>query len=72
MAANLEYKIKTYSLQWKGFDYGKIESELNEFGAEGWEVVGPIVPNFGTGQSIEIAVIMQRQSRSSENSQQAS
>ncbi|MEU6716365.1 DUF4177 domain-containing protein [Nonomuraea sp. NPDC046802] len=60
MSALWENKILTYKLGWKGFDYERIEDDLNEHGREGWEVVQTIIPSVGSGQSLEVAVVMKR------------
>ena len=62
MAHQWQHKVLTYKLQWKGFDYAEVESDLNELGAQGWELVSTIVPSFGAGQAIEIAVVLKRPS----------
>ncbi len=58
--AQWQYKVVTYKLQWKGFDYATVEHELNQLGGEGWEMVSTIAPSFGAGQAIEIAVVLKR------------
>lgn len=55
-----EHKVLTSKLKWKGFDYSAIETELNELGQQGWEVVKTIVPSMGSGQSLEVALILKR------------
>lgn len=60
MATEWQYKIMTYKLQWKGFDYSEVERELNEQGLQGWEMISTIAPSFGSGQAIEIAVVLKR------------
>ncbi len=60
MANNWQYKVVTYKLHWKGFDYTEVERELNEHGSQGWEMVSTITPSFGAGQAIEIAVVLKR------------
>ena len=32
-----EHKVLTYDLGWKGYDYDRIEQDLNELGRQGWE-----------------------------------
>ncbi|MEU6698647.1 DUF4177 domain-containing protein [Pseudonocardia sp. NPDC046786] len=59
--AVFEHKVLKFTWGWKGFDYAKIEQELNELGAQGWEAVGTIVPSVGAGQSIEIGIIVKRE-----------
>ncbi len=61
MANQWQYKVVTYKLRWKGFDYTEVEAQLNGYGREGWEMVSTIAPSFGAGQSIEIAVVLKRQ-----------
>jgi hypothetical protein len=55
-----EHKVLTHKLKWKGFDYGEIEAELDELGRQGWELVQTIVPTMGSGQSLEVALILKR------------
>lgn len=54
------YRVITYKLKWKGFDYAEVEQQLNAYGAEGWEMVNTISPSFGSGQTIEVAVVLKR------------
>ncbi len=54
-----EYKVLTYDLGWKGFDYGRMEQDLNELGRQGWEAPDIIAPNIGSG-AIKIAVILKK------------
>ncbi len=60
MTTQWQYKIVTYKLRWKGFDYAEVEQELNSHGGDGWEMVSTIAPSFGAGQAIEIAVVLKR------------
>ncbi|WP_103504271.1 MULTISPECIES: DUF4177 domain-containing protein [unclassified Streptomyces] len=60
MSAQWEYKVQTYKLKMKGFDYGQIETELNELGRQGWEAFSTLAPSFGAGQAIEITVLLKR------------
>lgn len=60
MASQWQYRVVTYKLQWKGFDYTEVERQLNELGVQGWEMVSTIAPSFGAGQAIEIAVVLKR------------
>lgn len=60
MAAPWEYRMLTYQLRMKGFDYSQIESDLNGLGKEGWEAVGSIAPSYGQGQAVELAVMVKR------------
>lgn len=60
MMTQWEYKLLTFKLQWKGFDYNEVERELNEYGSQGWEIVSTIAPSFGAGQAIEVAVVLKR------------
>lgn len=60
MAAQWEHKILKYKLKMKGFDYEEIERDLNDLGRKGWEAVGTMAPSFGSGQAIELAVILKR------------
>lgn len=55
-----QYRVITYKLKWKGFDYAEVEQQLNAYGAEGWEMVSAISPSFGSGQAIEVAVVLKR------------
>ena len=60
MTTNWQYKILTYKLKLKGFDYTQVEAELNEEGTAGWEIVSTIAPSFGAGQAVESAVVLKR------------
>ncbi|MEU4315476.1 DUF4177 domain-containing protein [Nocardia sp. NPDC024068] len=60
MSAQWEHKVLTYKLKMKGFDYGQMEQDLNDLGRKGWEAVGTLAPSFGSGQAIELAVILKR------------
>lgn len=62
MATQWEYKVLTYKLRWKGFDYAQIERDLNDLGREGWEALSTIAPSYGQGQAIEVAVILKKAS----------
>lgn len=55
-----EHKVLTYKLGWKGFKYEQIEQDLNEWGRQGWEAVSTLVPSYGQGQTIDMAVILKR------------
>lgn len=59
MNAQWEYKVLTYDLGWKGFDYDRIEQDLSELGRQGWEALDTIAPNIGSG-AIKIAVILKK------------
>lgn len=59
MTTQWEYKVLTYELGWKGYDYDQIEQDLNELGRQGWEALDTIAPNIGSG-SIKIAVILKK------------
>ncbi|MBW0101191.1 DUF4177 domain-containing protein [Pseudonocardia sp. KRD291] len=61
MAATFEHKVLNYALGWKGFDYSKIESELNDLGGQGWEVVGTVQPSVGAAPT-DIVVFLKRAS----------
>lgn len=61
MRAPWEYKISTWKLGWKGFDYATIERDMNEMGRQGWEVISTVAPSYGAGQAIEFAVVARRQ-----------
>ncbi|MGW7292323.1 DUF4177 domain-containing protein [Streptomyces xiamenensis] len=60
MSVRWEHKVLTYNLRMKGFDYSRIEKDLNDLGEEGWEAVSTLAPSFGIGQAIEIAVLVKR------------
>lgn len=60
MAAQWEYKVLTYKLRMKGFDYERIEQDLNELGRAGWEAFSTLAPSFGSGQAIEFSVMLKR------------
>lgn len=55
-----EYKVLTFKLGWRGFKYEEIEETLNEWGRDGWEMLNSIAPSFGSGQAMEVAVILKR------------
>ncbi len=55
-----QYKVIAYKLKWKGFDYAEVERQLNDYGGEGWEMVSTVSPSFGSGQAIEVAVVLKR------------
>ena len=57
MAAQWEHKVLTYKLRMKGFDYGQIEKNL---GRKGWEAVSTPAPSFGSGQTLEVAIILKK------------
>ena len=50
----------TYKVGWKGFKYDEIENHLNELGRDGWEMLSTVAPSFGSGQAMEVAVILKR------------
>lgn len=60
MTTQWEYKVLTYKLTMKGFNYGHIESDLNEAGKAGWEAFNTLAPSFGAGQAIELAVMLKK------------
>ena len=60
MATQWEYKVVTFKLHMKGFDYGQVAQDLNDLGREGWEALSTVAPSFGQGQAMEIAVILKR------------
>lgn len=60
MSAQWEYKVLTYKLTMKGFDYGQIEKDLNDLGQQGWEAFSTLAPSFGAGQAIEITVLLKK------------
>ncbi len=60
MPMSWQYRLVTYKLRWKGFDYSEVERQLNDLGSQGWEMVSTIAPSFGAGQAIEIAVVLKR------------
>jgi hypothetical protein len=62
MAAQWEYKVVTFKFHLKGFDYGQIELDLNDFGRQGWEAISTIAPSIGQGQVMEVAVLLKRAS----------
>jgi hypothetical protein len=55
-----EIKIVKFTLGWKGFDYTKMEKQLSELGTQGWEPVDSIMPSVGSGQTLEIGVVLKR------------
>ncbi len=60
MTAQWEYKALKYEWGWKGFDYDQVEQDLNEHGRQGWEALDTIAPSVGSGQVIELIVILKR------------
>lgn len=54
-----EHKVLTYDLGWKGYDYDKIEQDLNELGRQGWEALDTISPSIGSAATT-IVVILKR------------
>ena len=62
MTQQWQFKIVTYKLKWKGFDYADMEKDLNDHGDQGWELVSTVSPSYGAGQAIEIAVVLKRPS----------
>lgn len=60
MSAQWEYRVQTYKLSMRGFDYERMEADLNGFGRDGWEVVSTLAPSFGAGQAIELAILLKR------------
>lgn len=60
VATQWEYKVVTYKFGWKGFKYDEIENDLNELGRDGWEMLSTVAPSFGSGQAMEVAVILKR------------
>ena len=60
MTAQWEHKMLTYKVGWKGLDYDQIEQDLNELGQQGWEALGTIAPSVGSGQTMEIVVILKK------------
>jgi hypothetical protein len=54
-----EYKVLRYELGWKGYDYDRIEQDLNELGREGWEAFDMISPSIGSAATT-IVVILKR------------
>ncbi len=60
MAAQWGFKMLTYKLRLKGFDYQQMEQDLNDLGREGWEALSTLAPSYGQGQAIEIAVMLKQ------------
>lgn len=54
-----EYRIVTYALGWKGFDYASIEGQLTKLGAEGWEAVNALQPSIGSAPT-DIVILLKR------------
>ncbi|NRB55983.1 MAG: DUF4177 domain-containing protein [Salinicola sp.] len=55
-----EYKVLTFKLRLKGFDYEGMERELSELGKTGWEAFSTMAPSYGAGQAIEVVVLLKR------------
>ncbi|SFQ56872.1 hypothetical protein [Amycolatopsis rubida] len=51
--------MQTDKLKVNGFDYGKTEEDLTELGKDGWEAISTLAPSFGSGQAIEVSVILE-------------
>ncbi|MFJ4895740.1 DUF4177 domain-containing protein [Streptomyces sp. NPDC088788] len=62
MSQQWEYKVLTFKLKLKGFDYAEVQADLNNLGREGWEAISTLAPSFGAGQAIEVAIILKRPS----------
>lgn len=60
MNAQWEHKVLKYKLGWKGFDYEQIEQDLNELGRQGWEALDTIAPGVGSGQAIELVIVLKK------------
>ncbi|WP_394938033.1 DUF4177 domain-containing protein [Psychromicrobium sp. YIM B11713] len=60
MTQQWNYKVLTYKLTMKGFDYKQIEQDLDGLGQEGWEAFSTLAPSFGAGQAIELAVMLKK------------
>ena len=60
MTTRWQYKVVTFKLSWKGFDYAEVEEQLNTYGFDGWEMVSTMAPSYGAGQAIEIAAVLKR------------
>ena len=60
MTSQWHYKVVTFTLGWKGFDYSKVEEQLNIYGSDGWEVVSTMAPSYGAGQAVELAAFLKR------------
>ncbi|MFJ9854729.1 DUF4177 domain-containing protein [Streptomyces sp. NPDC101150] len=41
----------------KGFDYARMERDLNDLGRQGWEALSTLAPSCGAGQAIEVVVL---------------
>lgn len=55
-----DYQVMTYRVGWSGFRFEKIEEDLKELGRQGWELTSTLAPSFGSGQAIDVAVIVKR------------
>ncbi|MFC3995904.1 DUF4177 domain-containing protein [Nocardiopsis sediminis] len=60
MSAQWEYKVQTYARKTYGFNYDRIERDLNDLGREGWEVVGTLADAYISDGPDEIAVLLKR------------
>ncbi|TCP47347.1 uncharacterized protein DUF4177 [Tamaricihabitans halophyticus] len=60
MSTEFEYRVQTYKLGWKGFDFGQIETDLNELGRQGWDAVSTVAPSVGSGHTGEFGIILKR------------
>lgn len=60
MTAHWQYKVVTFKLGLKGFDYAEVEDQLNTYGSDGWEMVSSVAPGYGAGQAVEIAAVLKR------------
>ena len=51
---------RVVDLKMKSFDYSKIKEDINGLGKDGWARSAILAPSFGSGQAIEVAVILKR------------
>jgi hypothetical protein len=56
-----EFEVLTFTAGWKGHNYSKIKEQLNEFGRQGWRVVGNHDAGIAANVPTEIVVILERQ-----------
>ena len=52
-----EHKVLTYEPRWKGYDYDRIEQDLDELGRQGWEAIDTISPNIGSAATTIVVVL---------------
>ncbi|MBP2479420.1 hypothetical protein JOF53_008292 [Crossiella equi] len=61
MTAEFDHRVMKYKFGFlRGVDYAQLERDLNEAGAEGWQVRGTLLPGTVNGRTREVTVLLQR------------